>query len=158
MRLFRYSFITHSCISFLRKLSQELAVETFQSCFSLRTRLKFQYSWASLVAQTVKNLPEMRETWVRPLSWEDPLEEGMASLLSILAWRIPTDREAWWATVHGVKSWAWLSEHTGGRHCSVFSTYPILFKWDEMRWLDSITESMDTNMSKLQGIVEDRGH
>ena len=58
------------------------------------------------MAQTVKNLPEMRETWVRPLSWEDLLEEGMASLPSILAWRIPMDREAWWATVHGVKSHA----------------------------------------------------
>ena len=44
--------------------------------------------WASLVAQLVKNLPAMRETWVRFLSWEDPLEEGMAIHSSILAWRI----------------------------------------------------------------------
>ena len=35
-----------------------------------------QYSWASLVAQLVKNLPAMRETWVRSLGWEDPLEKG----------------------------------------------------------------------------------
>ena len=48
-----------------------------------------QYSWASLVARTVKNLPAMQETWVRSLSWEDPLEEGMATHPSILAWRIP---------------------------------------------------------------------
>ena len=48
-----------------------------------------QYSWASLVAQLVKNLPAMQETWVRPLGWEDPLEEGMATHSSILAWRIP---------------------------------------------------------------------
>ena len=61
-----------------------------------------QYSWASLVAQTVKNPPAMLETWVLSLSWEDPLEEGMATHSSILAWRIPTDRAAWWATVHGV--------------------------------------------------------
>ena len=40
-----------------------------------------QYSWASLVAQTVKNPPAMRETWVRPLGWEDPLKEGMPVFL-----------------------------------------------------------------------------
>ena len=61
-----------------------------------------QYFWASLVAQTVKNLPAMWETWVRSLGWEDPLEEGMATHSSILAWRIPTDRGTWLATAHGV--------------------------------------------------------
>ena len=49
---------------------------------------------ASLVAQTVKNLPAMQETWVQSLSWEDPLEEGVATHSSILPWRIPTDRGA----------------------------------------------------------------
>ena len=44
-----------------------------------------QYSWASLVAQLVKNLPAMRETWVRSLGWEDPLERGKATHSSILA-------------------------------------------------------------------------
>ena len=48
-----------------------------------------QYSWASLVAQLVKNLPAMWETWVQSLGWEDSLEEGMATHSSILAWRIP---------------------------------------------------------------------
>ena len=62
----------------------------------------FQYPWASLVAQMVKNLPTMWETWVQSLGWEDPLEEGMATHSTILAWRIPMDRGAWWATVHGV--------------------------------------------------------
>ena len=53
---------------------------------------------ASLVAQTVKNLPAMQETWVQSLGLEDPLEKKMATHSSILAWRIP------WtvATVHGV--------------------------------------------------------
>ena len=46
-------------------------------------------SWASLVAQTVKNLPAMQETWVKALDWEDPLEKGTATHCSILAWRIP---------------------------------------------------------------------
>ena len=48
-----------------------------------------QYSWATLVAQLVKNLPAMRESWVRSLIWEDPLEKGKATYSSILAWRIP---------------------------------------------------------------------
>ena len=52
------------------------------------------------MAQMVKNLPAMWETWVRSLGWEDPLEEGMATHSSILTWRIPMGREAWWATVH----------------------------------------------------------
>ena len=55
-----------------------------------------------MVAQMVKNPPAMWEIWVRSLSWEDPLEEGMVTHSSILASRIPMDREAWWATVHGV--------------------------------------------------------
>ena len=58
--------------------------------------------WGSLVAQIVKNLPAMWETWVRSLGRKDPLEEGMATHSSILAWRIPKDRGAWKATVHGV--------------------------------------------------------
>ena len=63
---------------------------------------KMPLSWASLVTQTIKNLPAMWETWVQSLGWEDPLEEGMATHSSILAWRIPMDRRAWWAVVHGV--------------------------------------------------------
>ena len=47
------------------------------------------YSWASLVAQLVKNLPAMQETWVPSLGWEDPLEKGKATHSRILAWRIP---------------------------------------------------------------------
>ena len=59
----------------------------------------------------VKNLPEMWETCVLFLVWEDPQEEGMATHPSILAWRIPKDRGAWKATVHGVaKSQTQLSD------------------------------------------------
>ena len=53
-----------------------------------------QYSWASLVAQTVKNLPAVRETWVRSLGWEDSVEEGMATHSSDLAWRVPWTEES----------------------------------------------------------------
>ena len=59
----------------------------------------------------IKNLPAMWETWVQSLGLEDPLEEGMATNSSILAWRIPMGRGVWWATVHGVtKSQTQLSD------------------------------------------------
>ena len=58
---------------------------------------RLQYSWAFLVAQMIKNPPAMQETWVQSLGWEDTLERGMATHSSILAWRIPMDRGAWWA-------------------------------------------------------------
>ena len=61
----------------------------------------------SLVDQTAKNLPAMWETWVQPLDQEDPLEKGIATLSSILAWRIPWSE----AIVHGVaKSQTQLSD------------------------------------------------
>ena len=50
----------------------------------------------------VKNLPAMQEAWVQSSGWADPLEKGMATHSSILAWRISMDRGAWWATVRGV--------------------------------------------------------
>ena len=69
----------------------------------------------SLVAQSVKNLLAMQETWVWSLGWEDPLRKGTATHFSILAWRIP------WTIVHGVtKIQTWLSNfhfhfsHSGG--------------------------------------------
>ena len=75
------------------------------------TGYPLQYSWASLVAQLVKNLSTVWETWIPSLHWEDPLEEGMATHSSILAWRIPKDRGAWRAIVHAVaKSWTGLSD------------------------------------------------
>ena len=67
-------------------------------CFIHNTSLNV----ASLVAQLVKNLPAMQETWVQSLGWEDPLGEGMETHSSILAWRNPMDTAAWWATVYGV--------------------------------------------------------
>ena len=48
-----------------------------------------QYSWASLVAQLVKNSPALPKTWVQSLGWDDPLEKGKATHSRILAWRIP---------------------------------------------------------------------
>ena len=68
----------------------------------LQHRFHSHEKWASLVAQMVKNPPTVWETWVQSLGWEDPLEEGMATHFSILAWRIPMDRGSWRAAVHGV--------------------------------------------------------
>ena len=70
----------------------------------------------SLVAQLVKNLPAMWETWVQSLGWEDPLEKVTATHSSILAWRI------WWTIVHGVaKSWTRLSDF----HFHVWSLFQV---------------------------------
>ena len=83
-----------------------------------------QYSWASLVAQIVKNLPAMWETWAQSLGWEDPLEEGLVNHSSILAWRILMDRGAWWATVHGVaKNWTLLSDKAQHSSSLCFFTF-----------------------------------
>ena len=57
---------------------------------------------ASLMAQLVKNPPALQETWFQSLGWEDSLEEGMATHSSVLAWGLPMNRGAWWATVHEV--------------------------------------------------------
>ena len=75
------------------------------------------------VAQSVKNPPAMQETWVVSMDWEDPLEEGMATHSSILAWRIPMDTAALQAAVHGVaKSQTQLSKHSTAQH--MFSFVP----------------------------------
>ena len=61
---------------------------------------------ASLMAHMVENLSAIQETRVRSVGWENPMEKGLATHSNILPWRIPMDRGAWQATVHGVaKSW-----------------------------------------------------
>ena len=57
---------------------------------------------ASLVAPPVKDLPEMQETQVPSLGWEDSLEKGMATPLQYSCLENPMDRGAWWALIHGV--------------------------------------------------------
>ena len=62
------------------------------------------------MAQMVKNLPAMQETWVRSLGWEDPLEKGMATPLQYSCLENFRDRETWQTPVHRVaKSWTQLS-------------------------------------------------
>ena len=65
---------------------------------------------ASLVAQLVKNPPAMWETWVRSLGWEDPLEAGMATHSSMLAWEIPWTEEPGGLQSMGSQSWIRLSD------------------------------------------------
>ena len=87
-----------------------------------------QYSWASPVAQLLKNLPAMRETWVRSLGWEDPLEKKKSTHPGILAWRIP------WTSVHGVaKSRTQLSDF----HLTIGCSYIII-----PHFTDDITEAL----------------
>ena len=80
------------------------------------------------MAQTVKNLPAMWETWVRSLGWEDPLEEGMATDCNIIAWRMSMNRGAWWATGHGVaKSQKQLSDEASIVLCIHRTHFVYLF-------------------------------
>ena len=71
-----------------------------KSCL-LETESKYYWCWASLVAQMVKNLPEMQETWIWSLAWEDQLKEN-GYLFQYFCLENPLDRGAWPATVHGV--------------------------------------------------------
>ena len=112
--------------------------------------LHFLTSWASLVAQRVKRLPAMRETRLRSLGREDPLEKEMAPHSSILAWRIP-----WTEEPGGLQSTE--SQRVG--HDWVTLTYTPTKVYSEgrrrrgqqwMRWLDSITNSMDMNLGKFR--------
>ena len=80
-----------------------------------------QYSWASLVAQLVKNTPEMQETWVRPLGWEDYLEKGKVTHSSILAWRIHRQR-----SLVGYSPWG-CKELDKTERLSLFTLMPMIF-------------------------------
>ena len=117
---FRYSALSHlnfdlGCV--FQWEGKEGVLSLLVNCCQAAWTNFFSFSascafyWASLVAQMVKNPPAVQETWVQSLDWEDPLEEGMATHSSILAWRMPIDRGAWQAAVHGVtKSRTQLSD------------------------------------------------
>ena len=84
-------------MSFILFLSNSAGELFFFFCFAF-----FSLLGASLVAWTVKNLLAVQETQGQSLDWEDRLGKEMATHSSILAWRIPMNRGAWRATVHGV--------------------------------------------------------
>ena len=79
---------------------------------------------AFLVAQAVKNLPAMWETWGQSLGWEDPQEKGKAAHSSILSWRIPMDRGAWRATVHRVTKESDMTERLSTHTRQRISLWP----------------------------------
>ena len=91
----------------------------------INQNLHFHNYSASLVAQMVKNSPAVQETWVWSLGWEDPLEKGMATHSSILAWRIPMQRKAWQATVHGVAESDMTERISTHRGYSISETHPL---------------------------------
>ena len=74
------------------------------------SRRSFAGEKASLVAQMVKNLPAIQETWVKSLGWEDPVEKEMATHFTILAWRIPWTEEVGGLQSMGLQSRTGLSD------------------------------------------------
>ena len=79
--------IVHGVTKSWKQLSN---IFTFKTTVESRKKMRlYTVNRVSLVAQLVKNLPAMQETWVQSLGWEDPLEEGKATHSSILAWRTP---------------------------------------------------------------------
>ena len=100
--------------------------------------------------------------WVWSLDWEDPLEEEMAIHSSILAWEIPMDRGAWWATVYGVaKSWIWLSDYTYGKTQTNFGANLILrgehclyFSWEPM-WDSQLKEQEEDSGAPNPTLLSD---
>ena len=82
----------------------------FSTSWVMREALHVNHN-TRLLAQMVNNLPAMWETWVRSLGWGDPLEEGMATHSSILAWRIPRNRGAWSVALQRVRH-DWATKHS----------------------------------------------
>ena len=110
----RYFFYQGTILPFHFKIYIYWGLIDLQCCFSFKCTAKwisYTFIHSSLVAQMVKTLPAMWETWIWSLGWEDPLKMGMVTDSSILACRIPMNRGPWRATVHGVaKNWTWLRD------------------------------------------------
>ena len=101
------------------------AVATRHMYWVCQKVLRFFYTilWVSLVAQMVKNLPAVRETWVQSLGWEGPLEKGMATHSNILAWRIP-----WKRSLVGYSPWGHRESDTNELLTLSHNLHTILWK------------------------------
>ena len=93
--------VLHVIKAVLQHFSATYSNHAFLEKFVISVYIHPAFMWASLVALIVKNLPAMLETWVRSLGREGPLEKGVATHSSILAWRIPWTGEPWQAAVQG---------------------------------------------------------
>ena len=99
-----------------------------------------------MVARMVRNLLAMWETWVQSLGWEDSLKEGMATHSSILAWRIPMDRGAWWAAVHGVTKLDMTEQLSIAYICVCMYIWPYY-----MAFRTSVPSNQGSNLSPCSG-------
>ena len=97
-------------------------LKTFK--LSFKVNLIYIYTRASLVTQMMKNLPAIRETWVRFLGWECPLEESMSTHSSVLAWRIPMDRER---SLVGYSPWGHRVGHDWETNNTYIQTYICIY-------------------------------
>ena len=114
-----------------------------------------QYSWASLLAQLVKNPPAMQETWVQSLGWEDPLGKGEATRSSILAWRIPWTEEpgglqsmGLWRVGHN-----WVTEHTHS-HISSLHYLRMITAYLSLKKLTMTAQFLLVPVDECQGTVK----
>ena len=82
----------------------------------------------SLVAQMVKNLPEMQETQVQSLGWEDPLEKGLAAHSTIIAWRIP------WTKEPGRLYSTWVCKELDTTEQLMLSLFNVIKQWQKDKW------------------------
>ena len=106
-----------------------------------------QYSWASLVVQTVKNPPEIQEIWIGSMGWEDPLEEGMATHSRVLAWRIPMDRGAGMLQSMGLQRVRhdWAMKHNMVRYLGGKKQEKTTDTWSRLRYsVDSLHEACNS--------------
>ena len=132
-----------------------------------------QYSWASLVAQLVKNLPAMQETWIRSLGWEDPLEKGKDAHSSIPAWRIPWTVDPWGRkesdtterlslSLSGVNcvsrftGWSVSLPHFLTWTCMEIGSLQMEFVHMRTFWRNEDIDSTDMSLSKLRELAMDR--
>ena len=90
---FFFFFLFLAELGYYRELSRVLCAIQWILVDGFINSSLYMLIWTSLVAQMIKNLPAMQETWVRSLGWEDPLEKRMVTASGILAWRIPWTEE-----------------------------------------------------------------
>ena len=137
--------ITHTCMNCgILKASQQKDVDLFPAVFPCLAPRLHVASWASPVAQLIKNPPAMRETWFGPWVGKTPWRRERLPTPVFLAWRIPMDRGAWQAIVHGIaKNQTRLSDSTakynvqGNSHKTIIWLFNRNFAGQKIGMLDA---------------------